>query len=395
MYLRNLSIIISVSSVFFAAGCSVSEEADKQSPPKEKITTIPEDQVVSAPESEANTEPVTSDFGVTTELERVSEPFSLGKIKRYDLSPFFKGRTVLIAPSYIYQDQIVYFNQEEKSGHIYAYNTTRHDNQILYSTTNQIGMVTGLGAKILWLEMKQPTDSGTKWSIQQMDIATKVTTTLDSGESRFDTAPPHIEVTSDHATWITHEASKQKTISTLKSYTLHTGKVKSLQTFVLQEGQKREGIYPFDYRDSDGGLLLHKSTFKNGSKHPTLESMDDSYLRDMNGLIDFRKGKRFVALGTEGYAFFHHTGSAHDGLRFSSADSRLTVDAFRFLTDTEVIFREGMNQLYYADLNARTVAPLTDYEETTSKPVYANGKIAYAETDTNKTIFTVITPDFQ
>jgi hypothetical protein len=49
-----------------------------------------------------------------------------------------------------------------------------------------------------------------------------------------------------------------------------------------------------------------------------------------------------------------------------------------------------MTRLWYADLARGTVAPLTEMADTTSKPIYANGKLAYGVSDDEQIEFHVI-----
>ncbi|MDW2885344.1 hypothetical protein [Exiguobacterium artemiae] len=73
------------------------------------------------------------------------------------------------------------------------------------------------------------------------------------------------------------------------------------QQYILKKGDKRQGQYPFDFRRSDAGLILH---IKNGHQTPTLETFDGTFKRRMNGLIDFEHSKKYVATGEEGSAIF-------------------------------------------------------------------------------------------
>ncbi|KNH35659.1 hypothetical protein ACS74_07215 [Exiguobacterium acetylicum] len=106
---------------------------------------------------------------------------------------------ISIDPQYFYQNHMFYVDLQENKSVIYTYDTNRQHNKIVHSTKHAIPMMTGTGEFLLWVETEQPTKTGVKWSIRQLKITTNQLTTLDAGESRFDTFPPHIDVTSTRA----------------------------------------------------------------------------------------------------------------------------------------------------------------------------------------------------
>lgn len=394
MKTKKIALIASaLTSVCIVSACSFSPE-------KEIVNRIPEDRVISEDEkkeenkqNEQATQGSTASNNETTiELKKISSSRSIGKLKSYNLSSFFKGRVVNIAPEFIHKNHIFYYNNRE--GHknlVYRYDINSKQNEAIYSTQKHIGMMTGTENTLFWLEMDEPTELGIKWSIMKMNAETNQIKKLDSGESRFQTLPPYIEVAKGKATWITHNSTENNTTSYLKRYLLAKNKLSTLQTYKLKEGEQREGVYPFDYRESDAGLIIHKSTFKKGSKVPTLETKDGLYKRFMNGLIDFDRGTNYVALGQEGKALFQEIHKGKSTLVFSTSDSRLTTDAFNFISPDHVIFREGMNQLFYADLKKKTVLPLTDYDDTTTKPKFIDGKLIYAVSGLHDIQFKILT----
>jgi len=354
---------------------------------------VPADQAQAAPIVKPVTAPL-SDYGKYVPLKRQSETVTLGSHQTYNLSPFFTGQTVVIAPDYLYQQSIYYTHIKQTSdttskSYIYRYSQGSNDNQVLHTVNRTIGMMTGVSHYLFWVEYNQ-TKSGQKWAIRLLDLKTEKINTLDQGISRYDTAIPYLDASSTQVSWMTHDATPEKTKTTVKSFDLAEDTIIIHQQYMLKEGEKRNGQYPFDFRRSDAGLILHTSTFKNGHKTPTLETLDGTFSRRMNGLIDFEHNKKYVAIGEEGSALFMPKKGQQPGYQFKPSDNRLTVDAFRFLAADQVIFRESMTRLWYADLARGTVAPLTEMSDTTSKPIYANGKLAYGVSDDEQIEFHVI-----
>ncbi|WP_214729955.1 hypothetical protein [Exiguobacterium sp. s168] len=385
MKLHRFASVFCLSTVVWAtAGCSMTEE---QATPRvaQKNSASPEQ--VNTSSKKAATD---SKNQQSIELEKQTERVTLGQTKTYDLSSLLSKHRVSIDPQYAYQNQIFYFDLQENKSVIYTYDTKQQHNKIVHATKNAIPMVTGTGAFLLWVETEQPTKTGVKWSIRQLKITTNQVTTLDAGESRFDTSPPHIDVTSTRASWITQEATEQKTISTLKSYSLKTGKITPLQSFILKTGKTRDGLFTYEHRDSDDGVTLYTSHYKNGKNVRVLETLDGAYKKELSGLIDFSRSGTYFALGTEGDAIFQPIGLDQKTLNYSASSAQTTISGIRFLSNTQVIFREGINQLMYADLKAKTVAPLTDFEELVSLPLYQDGVLAYSITNGTKTTYQVV-----
>ncbi|WP_426353483.1 hypothetical protein [Exiguobacterium sp. R-39] len=354
---------------------------------------VPADQAQAAPIVKPVTAPL-SDYGKYVPLKRQSETVTLGSHQTYNLSPFFTGQTVVIAPDYLYQQSIYYTHIKQTSdtaskSYIYRYSQGSNDNQVLHTVNRTIGMMTGVSHYLFWVEYNQ-IKSGQKWAIRSLDLKTGNINTLDQGISRYDTAIPYLDTSSKRVSWMTHEATPIRTKTILKSFDIGEDAIIIHQNYILKEGKKRNGLYPFDFRRSDAGLIMHTSTFKNGHQTPTLETFDGTFKRRMNGLIDFEHNKKYVATGEEGSAIFMNKKAQKTGYRFKPSDNRLTVDAFRFLSADRVIFRESISKIWYADLAHGTVAPLTDMADTTSKPIYVNGKLAYAVSDGAQIEFHVI-----
>ncbi|KSU47723.1 hypothetical protein AS033_15840 [Exiguobacterium indicum] len=388
---KQLTFFVSaIASISIISACSFS--------PENKMTErIPEDSVAPTKnQKETKKEDIpdstASDKTTINKLEHVPYDQSIGKVNTYNLSSFFKDRVVTIAPEFIHKNHIFYYdNREGHKNLIYRYDMNKKQNISIYSTSKKFGMMTGTNSALFWLELDKPTKVGIKWAVMKMDVETKQVKKLDSGESRFQTMPPYIEVANGKATWITHDATETETISYLKTFSLLKNKTSTLQTFKLKEGEQREGIFPFDYRESDAGLIIHKSTFNKGNKNPTLETKDGTYKQAMNGLIDFDRGVNYVALGQEGKALFQNIHNPKNNLEFLTSDPRLTADAFNFISPNRVVFREGMNQLFYADLKKKTVSPLTSYDETTTKPKLVDNRLIYAVSGLHNIKFKVLT----
>ncbi|MGX9807893.1 hypothetical protein ACV3PA_11695 [Exiguobacterium acetylicum] len=376
MKLQRFASVFCLSTVIWTtAGCSMMEE---QATPLVAQKNVASPEQVNTSTKKAATETKNQQ---PLELEKQSERVTLGQTKTYDLSSLLSKHRVSIDPQYSYQNQIFYFDLQENKSVIYTYDTKRQHNKIVRATKNEIPMMTGTGEFLLWVETEQPTKTGVKWSIRQLKITTNQVKTLDAGESRFDTSPPHIDVTSTRASWITQEATEQKTVSTLKTYSLKTGKITPLQSFILKIGKTPDGLFTYEHRDSDDGVTLYTSHYKNGKNVRVLETLDGAYKKELSGLIDFSRSGTYFALGTEGDAMFQPIGLDKKTLNYSASSAQTTIDGIRFLSNTQVLFREGINQLMYADLKAKTVAPLTDFEELVSVPVYQDGKLSYTITN--------------
>lgn len=381
---RFASVCCLSTIVWTTAGCTMMEE---QATPRVAQKNVLSPEQVNTSLKKATTD---SNNQQAIELEKQTERVTLGQTKTYDLSSLLSKHRVSIDPQYFYQNQIFYFDLQENKSVIYTYDTKRQHNKIVHATKNAIPMMTGTGAFLLWVETEQPTKTGVKWSIRQLKITTNQVTTLDVGESRFDTSPPRIDVTSTRVSWITQEATAQKTVSTIKTYSLKTGKITPLQSFILKTGKVRDGLFTYEHRDSDDGVTLYTSHFNNGKNVHVLETLDGAYKKELSGLIDFSRSGTYFALGTEGDAMFHPIGLDEQTLNYSSSSAQTLINGIQFLSNTQVVFREGINQLMYADLKAKTVAPLTDFEELVSFPLLQDGKLTFSITNRKKSTLHVV-----
>ncbi|MER2034060.1 hypothetical protein, partial [Exiguobacterium indicum] len=295
---RFASVFCLSTIVWTTAGCTMMEE---QATPRVAQKNVASPEQVNTSLKKATTD---SKNQQAIELEKQSERVTLGQTKTYDLSSLLSKHRVSIDPQYAYQNQMFYLDLQENKSTIYTYDTKRQHNKIVHATKHAIPMMTGTGEFLLWVETEQPTKTGVKWSIRQLKITTNQVTTLDVGESRFDTSPPRIDVTSTRVSWITQEATAQKTVSTIKSYSLKTGKITPLQSFILKTGKVRDGLFTYEHRDSDDGVTLYTSHFNNGKNVRVLETLDGAYKKEISGLIDFSRSGTYLALGTEGDAIF-------------------------------------------------------------------------------------------
>lgn len=385
MKLHHFASVFCLSTIVWTtAGCTMMEE---QATPRVAQKNVATPEQVNTSFKKAATD-IKNQSPI--ELEKQTERITLGQTKTYDLSSLLSKHRVSIDPQYAYQNQMFFLDLQENKSTIYTYDTKRQHNKIVHTTKHAIPMVTGTGAFLLWVETEQPTKTGMKWSIRQLNITTNQVTTLDTGESRFDTSPPKIDVTSTRASWITQEATAQNTVSTLKSYSLKTGKITPLQSFILKTGKARDGLFTYEHRDSDDGVTLYTSHFNNGKNVRVLETLDGAYKKEISGLIDFSRSGTYFAFGTEGDAIFHPIGLDEQTLNYSASSAQTTIDGIQFLSNTQVIFREGIHQLMYADLKAKTVAPLTDFEELVSIPLYQDDVLAYSITNGTNTTYHVL-----
>ncbi|MCQ4090495.1 hypothetical protein [Exiguobacterium sp. LL15] len=381
---RFASVFCLSTIVWTTAGCTMMEE---QATPHVAQKNVASPEQVNTSLKKATTD---SKNQQAIELEKQTERVTLGPTKTYDLSSLLSKYRISIDPQYAYQNQMFFLDLQENKSTIYTYDTKRQHNKIVHATKHAIPMVTGTGAVLLWIETEQPTKTGVKWSIRQWKITTNQMTTLDTGESRFDTSPPIIDVTSTRVSWITQEATAKKTVSTIKTYSLKTGKITPLQSFILKTGKVRDGLFTYEHRDSDDGVTLFTSHFNNGKNVRVLETLDGAYKKEISGLIDFSRSGTYLALGTEGDAIFHPIGLDEQTLNYSASSAQTTIDGIQFLSNTQVIFREGIHQLMYADLKAKTVAPLTDFEELVSLPLLQDGKLTYSITNRKKSTLHVV-----
>ncbi|MGE9214893.1 hypothetical protein [Exiguobacterium aurantiacum] len=313
-------------------------------------------------------------------LRPVAEDASIGAVKDYDLSSFFQHKVAMIAPEHMVDEHIVYTDSVGEVGHeIYVYDTEQATNRSLHKTSRTIGSLVGIKDEIFWIEYELTEDNGYAWSIFRMKLDASELTELYNGVSMFETPVPHLNASDDRVTWVDYEASETMTTSAVMQYLYDTATVETIQTYTLQEGEKRDGEYVFDYRVGGDGVIVHRSSFADGEKTTKLTTLDGTFDEDMGALVDFETGADYVALGKEGRAdFVGLTGGAKQ-FQHKSTQSKITFDSFRFLPDQRILFREGMNRLLVADLNEATVSYLPSRGGTTSKPIYRDGQIVYAE----------------
>ncbi|UTT42004.1 hypothetical protein [Exiguobacterium aurantiacum] len=313
-------------------------------------------------------------------LRPVAEDASIGAVKDYDLSSFFQHKVAMIGPEHMVDEQIIYTDSVGEVGHeIYVYDTEQATNWSLHETSRTIGNLVGIKDEIYWIEYELTEDNGYAWSIFRMKLDASELTELYNGVSMFETPVPHLNASDDRVTWVDYEASETMTTSAVMQYLYDTATVETIQTYTLKEGEKRDGDYVFDYRVSEDGVIVHRSSFADGEKTTKLTTLDGTFDEDMGALVDFETGADYVALGKEGRAdFVRLTGGAKQ-FQHKSTQSKITFDSFRFLPGQRILFREGMNRLLVADLNESTVSYLPSRGGTTSKPIYRDGQIAYAE----------------
>ncbi len=137
-------------------------------------------------------------------------------------------------------------------------------------------------------------------------------------------------------------------------------------------------------------MTLYTSHYNNVQNIRVLETLDGAYKKEISGLIDFSRSGTYLALGTEGDAIFQPIGLDEQTLNYSASSAQTTIDGIQFLSNTQVVFREGIHQLMYADLKAKTVAPLTNFEELVSLPLLQDGKLTYSITNRKKSTLHVV-----
>lgn len=324
--------------------------------------------------------PTESDGEDPIVLRNKGEFESLGDVTMHDLTLFFAHKTAMVGPEHVVDDRIIYTDSIGEIGNVvYVYDATDKSNQRIYQSAKTIGNLVGIKDELIWIEYEMTEDNAYAWTIYRMKLNETKPTELAEGVSAFETPVPHLSATDEHVTWVDYEASKTMTTSAVMQFSPATKTVETVQTYTLQEGERRDGEYVFDYRDSEGGVIVHRSEFADGEKTTKLTTLDRTFDEHMGALIDFEAGADYVALGKEGRAdFINLTGETRQ-YQHKSAQSKITFDSFRFLPDQRILFREGMNRLLIADMNDGTVSSLPSQGGTTSKPIYRDGQIAYAE----------------
>ncbi|WP_214752566.1 hypothetical protein [Exiguobacterium sp. s16] len=356
--IQSIGLVIGLTTIL--AGCNQETEA--------------------TPKVDQTVEEAKSEDSEMIRLRPVAEDASIGAVKDYDLSSFFQHKVAMIAPEHMVDEHIVYTDSVGEVGHeIYVYDTEQATNRSLHKTSRTIGSLVGIKDEIFWIEYELTEDNGYAWSIFRMKLDASELTELYNGVSMFETPVPHLNASDDRVTWVDYEASETMTTSAVMQYLYDTATVETIQTYTLQEGEKRDGEYVFDYRVGGDGVIVHRSSFADGEKTTKLTTLDGTFDEDMGALVDFETGADYVALGKEGRAdFVGLTGGAKQ-FQHKSTQSKITFDSFRFLPNQRILFREGMNRLLVADLNEATVSYLPSRGGTTSKPIYRDGQIAYAE----------------
>lgn len=286
----------------------------------------------------------------------------------------------MIAPEHIDDEHIIYTDSIGEVGYeIYVYDTEQATNRSLHKTSKTIGNLVGVKDNIYWSEYEATEDNGYAWSIFRMKLDASELTEIYNGVSMFETPVPHLCAADGHVTWVDYEASETMTTTSVKQFSSTSEKVETLRTYTLQEGENRDGEYVFDYRDSEGGVILHRSLFEAGNKTTRLTTLDGKFDEEMGALIDFQVGPDYAAFGKEGRAEFLGLTQEAKPFQYMGAQSKSSFDAFRFLPDNRILFREGMDRLMIADVYEGTVSYLRSQGGMTSKPLYVDGKIAYAE----------------
>lgn len=340
-------------------------------------------------ETETNTE-TTPDAPATSEPKEASEPAirlqsageseSIGEVESYDLSLFFADQAPMIAPEHITDNQIVYTELiEESSSQINVYDTEHHTNDNIYTSSKTIGNLVGIQDEVFWIEYAPAEGYAYEWSLFKMSLSELKPEQLAEGVSRFETPVPYVTASEDAVTWVNYEASASDTKTTVMQFSPMSDSIQTIEAFTLQEEGKRDGEYIFDYRSGEEAIILHKSIFNEGNLTSRLITTDGSFDEEVSALIDFERGSKFVSLGIEGRVEFLSTTPSPVKYTYNGSQKNITFDAFRYLRDDYILFREGMNRLLIADLKEETVSYLPNDGGTLSKPIFKDGKVAYAE----------------
>ncbi|MDI3235807.1 hypothetical protein QK289_12380 [Exiguobacterium antarcticum] len=319
-----------------------------------------------------------------TELIR-SETFSpLGQSDSYDLTAVYQRYPYLSGPSYIDEAAVYFYASSEKDSSIFRYSLTDRRMEKLYSTSQTIYKLVGVGRQLFWIRY-QDNGEDSNWTLEVMDLATGSLQQLDHGRepSRF---YPDLQTTATHVSWIKHIKKNRQTQSLVQRYDAATGYVTTLKTLTLKETATRSGDYVQHLRDGDAGILLDQTTYKADEKTTTYTTLSGKAINKTAMPFDFAYGQHYLATGAEGSAGFQAHVSNHPSYRYKTPEPYYLIDGFCFLTPDHIVFREERDQLLYADLSNGTVVPLTDKEGEYSKPVFTNGQLGYSVVQDDGTV---------
>ncbi|MDA5560249.1 hypothetical protein PJK55_05825 [Exiguobacterium sp. MMG028] len=358
------------------SGCTDDTEAV---PEVEEVVQEMETNIETTPDAPATSEPKeTSEPAIR--LQSAGESESIGEVESYDLSLFFADQAPMIAPEHITDNQIVYTELiEESSSQINVYDTEHHTNDNIYTSSKTIGNLVGIQDEVFWIEYAPAEGYAYEWSLFKMSLSELKPEQLAEGVSRFETPVPYVTASEDAITWVNYEASASDTKTTVMQFSPMSDSIQTIEAFTLQEEGKRDGEYIFDYRSGEEAIILHKSIFNEGNLTSRLITTDGSFDEEVSALIDFERGSKFVSLGIEGRVEFLSTTPSPVKYTYNGSQKNITFDAFRYLRDDYILFREGMNRLLIADLKEETVSYLPNDGGTLSKPIFKDGKVAYAE----------------
>ncbi|WP_214849272.1 hypothetical protein [Exiguobacterium sp. s138] len=311
-----------------------------------------------------------------TELIR-SETFStLGPSTSHDLTDVYQRYPYLSGPSYIDEAAVYFYASSEKNSSIFRYSLTDRHLEKLYSTSQAIYKLVGVGRQLFWIRY-QDNGENSNWTLEVMDLATGSLQQLDQGSesSRF---YPDLQVTTAHVSWIKHISQKDQTRSLVQKYDAATGYVTTQKTLTVKEAETRSGDYAQYLRDGDAGILLDQTTYKADEKTTAYTTLSGKTVKKTTMPFDFAYGQHYLVTGAEGSAGFQAHVSNHISYRYKTPEPYYLIDGFCFLTPDHIVFREERNQLLYADLSNGTVVPLTEMEGEYSKPLFANGRLGYS-----------------
>lgn len=374
--INTLTLGVCLGVATMLSGCTDDTEAV---PEVEEVVQETETNTETTPDAPATSEPKeTSEPAIR--LQSAGESESIGEVESYDLSLFFADQAPMIAPEHITDNQIVYTELiEESSSQINVYDTEHHTNDNIYTSSKTIGNLVGIQDEVFWIEYAPAEGYAYEWSLFKMSLSELKPEQLAEGVSRFETPVPYVTASEDAVTWVNYEASASDTKTTVMQFSPMSDSIQTIEAFTLQEEGKRDGEYIFDYRSGEEAIILHKSIFNEGNLTSRLITTDGSFDEEVSALIDFERGSKFVSLGIEGRVEFLSTTPSPVKYTYNGSQKNITFDAFRYLRDDYILFREGMNRLLIADLKEETVSYLPNDGGTLSKPIFKDGKVAYAE----------------
>ncbi len=160
--------------------------------------------------STASATPVSSESKPIA-LSKKEALLSVGTEHSYNLSSFFVGQTVQIAPEYLYEHDIYYThfiqtNENKVNSTIYRYSPGSNTNEVIETSDQTIASLTGVSHYLFWVA-SAPAEDGIAWTIHSFNLKNGKQDLLDRGVSRFDASIPMLDASTTRVSWLIHDAT--------------------------------------------------------------------------------------------------------------------------------------------------------------------------------------------